>query len=181
MSKKGLIIIDIQNDYFEGGNFPLVNTVEAVNKANVLLSEFRKNRLPVIHIQHINTKPGASFFIPETEGVQINENVKPLGTEKIILKHFPNSFRDTELLSFLKQESINDLVICGMQTNMCVDATVRAACDLGFSCTVISDACAAANLEYNNIKVNGETVHVSFLAALKMAYARVVKLEEYSI
>lgn len=179
--QKALVIIDIQNDYFAGGNMPLVGSDEAVLNAKLVLEQFRNDGLPVIHIKHVSDRPGATFFVPGTSGVEIHSEVAPLNNEKIIVKHFPNSFRETELQDYLKELGISDLVICGMMTSMCVDATTRAAKDFGYNCTVIGDACAAPNLEINGKTVSGENVHNAFLAALNYFYATVVNAKDYGI
>ncbi|PXV67997.1 nicotinamidase-related amidase [Dysgonomonas alginatilytica] len=179
--QKALVIIDIQNDYFTGGNMPLVGSEEAVLNAKLVLEQFRKEGLPVIHIQHVSDRPGSIFFVPGTKGVEIHSEVAPLESEKIIVKHYPNSFRETELSDYLKSKGISDLVICGMMTSMCVDATTRAAKDFGYNCTVIGDACAAPNLEINGKPVSGENVHNAFLAALNYFYATVVNAKDYDV
>jgi nicotinamidase-related amidase len=174
ISKKGLLVVDIQNDYFDGGRMELDGSVEAGLNAKKVIVKFRDEKNPVIYIQHIALKPDATFFLPDTEGADINEIVKPLESEKIIIKHFPNSFKDTELLDYLNFNYITDLTICGMMTHMCIDATVRAAKDFGFNCTLIGDACATKSLEYNGVKVKSTDVHNSFLAALNKTYAKVI-------
>ncbi len=171
--KTALIIIDIQNDYFEGGANPLVGSREASLRAKALLEDFRARSLPVVHIRHLSTRPGSTFFIPGTRGAEIHENVAPITGEKVIEKNFPNSFRDTDLLDYLRSEDITDLVICGMMTHMCVDATVRAARDLGFSCTLIGDACATKDLEIGGKTVSAADVQTAFLAAMNYFYATV--------
>jgi nicotinamidase-related amidase len=105
--------------------------------------------------------------------------VKPKNGEKVIIKHYPNSFRETELFDHLKKGNITDLVICGMMTQMCVDSTVRAAKDFGFNIIVIGDACATKDLEVNGETVKAEQVQVAFLAALNYFYATVRTAEEY--
>jgi nicotinamidase-related amidase len=138
--KEGLIIIDIQNDYFHNGTMTLVNSDIACENAKLLLDRFRSRNLPVIFIQHIANGPSATFFLPGTKGVEIHKTVYPLENEKVIIKHFPNSFRETDLLEYLKGTEITDLVICGMMTHMCVGATTRATKDFEFNITVIGDA-----------------------------------------
>ncbi len=174
-----LLIIDIQNDYFEKGAMTLVGSNEASKNAKLILKQFREKNLPVIHIQHIAARPTATFFLPGTPGAEIHKNVKPLEPEKIIVKHYPNSFRETELLNYLKTLDITGLVICGMMTHMCVDATTRAAKDFGFECIVIGDACATSNLEINGQKVEAGEVQKSFLAALNYFYSTVKTTKQY--
>ena len=176
---KALVIIDIQNDYFENGAMTLVNSDKASERAKLILERFRKDNLPIIHIQHVATRPTATFFLPNTKGAEIHANVAPLFQEKIILKHYPNSFKDTDLFDYLTSNHITDLVICGMMTHMCVDATVRAAKDFGFTIELIGDACATKDLEIHGQSVKAGEVQKSFLAALHNFYANVLTTEEY--
>jgi nicotinamidase-related amidase len=177
--KTALIIIDIQNDYFDKGTMPLVEVNKAGNNARLILESFRAAGLPVIHIQHIAARPTAAFFLPDTTGAEIHDIVKPFENEKIIVKHYPNSFRETELLDYLKCNNITDLVICGMMTHMCIDATTRAAKDFGLNIILIEDACATRNLEFNGKVIKAEEVHKSFLAALNYFYATVKTTQQY--
>lgn len=177
--KQALLLIDIQNDYFEGGTMTLLNSEKASENAKLALEKFRNNHLPVIHIQHIATKPGATFFLPNTFGAEIHKNVQPIAGEKVIIKHFPNSFRETELLSSLEEKGITDLTICGMMTHMCIDATTRAAKDFGYNCTLIGDACATRNLVINEETVHAADVQNAFLAALNSTYASIITVQDY--
>ena len=176
--KQALLLIDIQNDYFDAGAMTLVNAYQASENAKLLLETFRNKKLPVIHIQHIATKAGATFFLPETFGVEIHKNVRPVADEKVIIKHFPNSFRETELLDVLRENEITDLIVAGMMTHMCIDATTRAAKDLGYTCTLIGDACATRNLEINGETVKAADVHNAFLAALNITYATITTAKD---
>nr|WP_319393927.1 cysteine hydrolase family protein [uncultured Desulfobacter sp.] len=173
-----LILIDLQNDYFIGGNMELVNIGQAAENAQRLLKKFRDNNLPVIHIQHISTRPGATFFLPNTTGVQINKMVSPLGDERIVKKSYPNSFRETDLLKILKDEKKETVVICGAMSHMCIDATTRAAFDYGFDCVVVEDACATRHLVFKDKTIKASDVHASFMAALSVPYAQVITTNE---
>ena len=175
----GLILVDIQNDYFPGGAMELDGIREAAVKAKELLSIFREKRWPTFHIQHIASQENATFFIPGTAGVEIHDDIKPMADERVITKHFPNSFRETGLLEELNKGGIERLVICGAMSHMCIDATTRAAFDLGFNCSVIQDACATRNLEFGGRTIAADQVHGSFMAALGSVYARVLGLNEF--
>lgn len=176
---KALIIIDIQNDYFENGAMELVDSLQASENAKQILSKFRNDNLPIVHVQHLSVALGSFFFLPETKGQEIHENVKPLSGEKVITKYYPNSFRETELLDYLKSKNITELVIVGMMTQMCVDATVRAAKDFEFECTVIGDATATRDLEVIGKQVKAVDVQTAFLAGLSMFYADIKNTEDY--
>jgi nicotinamidase-related amidase len=177
--RRGLILIDIQNDYFPGGNMELAGMEQAADNAGLILKEWRKRALPVFHIKHISKRPGATFFLPNTNGVEIHNSVAPQNGEAIIEKYFPNAFRNTDLLNVLKRSSVDEVVICGAMTHMCVDATTRAAFDLGFRCTVIEDACATRNLEYKGRTIEAGKVQAAFMAALTVPYARVLSAKDF--
>ena len=172
--KTCLIVIDLQNDYFPGGNMELVDIEAAAANTRLLLDHHRKAGSPVIHIQHIAARPGATFFLPKTFGAEINELVAPQANEVVVQKNYPNSFRDTSLLEVLHKREIGSLVICGAMSHMCVDATVRAAFDFGFTCLVAEDACATRDLSFKGRIITAADVHAAFMAALAVPYAAVL-------
>lgn len=165
--KTALLIIDIQNFYFAGGSSELVNPVAASLNAQKLLAFFRETEHLVIHVKHGDGK-----------GAEIHPDVAPLAGEKIIVKNEVNSFLNTDLLDYLHKNGITKLVLCGMQTNMCLEGATRAASDYGFQCTVIHDACAAKNLAFEGKVVKAEDVHNTALATLK-AYAKILSTDDY--
>lgn len=173
-----LLLIDIQNDYFPHGAMELSGSLEAGAKAGKLLRHFREKSLPVVHVQHVSNRPGATFFLPGTGGVMFHESVAPLEGEVTITKSFPNSFRDTVLLAHLRSLNISRLVIAGMMTHMCVDTTTRAAADLGFDCLLAHDACATRALSFNGEAVSAAQVQTAYLAALNGLFARVLSVDE---
>jgi nicotinamidase-related amidase len=176
--KPALIIVDIQNDYFPGGKMELIDIENAANNVRHALKLFRFMDLPIFHIQHLSNRAGATFFLPETNGVEIHQSVTPKSGEYIIQKHFPNSFRDTSLNDQLQDLNVDEVIICGAMTHMCIDTTVRAAWDLGFHCLVVSDACATKNMEYDNMTISASQVHAAFMAALSGLFAKVIKVKD---
>jgi len=172
-----LILVDLQNDYFSGGRMALVGMAQATANAQRMLNAFREQSAPVVHVQHISAQPSATFFLPGSVGVEINAAVAPQAGEAVVVKHFPNSFRDTALQEILQDRGTKDLVICGAMSHMCIDATVRAAFDLGFNCAVAEDACATRDLSFNNGLVMAADVHAAFMAALSAVYAKVTTTE----
>lgn len=160
-----LLIIDIQEFYFETGRGPLEGALEASIVAKRVLENFRSRALPVIHVMHYT-------------GGEIHENVEPVEGEKVIVKRYVNAFRETDLLEYLQEKGIKKLVIMGMMTHMCLEAATRAAADYGFSCTVIHDACATRDVRFGRETVKARDVHMATLSALT-AYARVINAEEF--
>jgi nicotinamidase-related amidase len=176
--KTALLLIDIQNDYFPGGALELENPIEAGNNAGKLLAAARKAALPVIHIQHVNQRPGINYFQAGTKGIEIHNCVKPLPDEKIFVKYTANSFKGTELKKYLDQNKIRLLIICGMMSHMCIHAATRAACDFGYVCVVAHDACTTKSLTFDNHTISAKNVHYAFMAALKGLYAELKSTEE---
>lgn len=179
MKDTALLLIDLQNDYFTGGSYPLVNSTEAVMNARLVLQNFREKHLPVFHVQHHAIRPGSTFFLPGTRGAEIHSEVAPVENENIIIKHTPNSFFETTLLSELRDTSVREIVVCGMMTHMCVDATLRAAKDYGFKCRLIADACATRDLQVFEKIIGADEVHHAFLAALNGFYAAVINTKQF--
>jgi nicotinamidase-related amidase len=166
--KTALLIIDIQDFYFPGGSLPLVNPEPASLNAQKILKKFREKKLLVVHVRH-NTKSGAG----------IHDNVKPVKGEKVITKNYANSFRETDLLEYLNKHQVKRLVIVGMQTHMCVEAATRAACDLGFECILVQDACATRALTFQDKTVSAKDVHYSTLSTLSPTYAAVIDTKTF--
>ena len=176
--KQALLIIDIQNDYFPEGKNELHEADKALLKVNQLENSFLSEQKPIIYIQHIKHQLNADFFEAGTIGCELHPNLKLQEQSIIIEKHFPNSFLETELLETLKKIEIEQLVICGMMTQMCVDSTTRAAKELGFQPVLISDATATKDLIFENKKVLAENVQLSFLSALQN-FAQVLTADQF--
>lgn len=175
---QGLIIVDVQNDYFKGGSMELVGMDEAAASCRVLLDAFRADSAPLFHVQHLATREGATFFVPGTPGAEIHDSMTPAAGEPLVVKHYPSAFRDTGLHETLQQAGIDELVICGAMSHMCIDATTRAAADMGYDCIVAHDACATTDVEFGGRKVPADEVHAAFMSALGFAYAKVVPTKE---
>ena len=173
--RSALLIIDIQNDYFPGGKMALEGADAAAANAARALAHFRSHSLPVIHVRHLSVRPGSTFFIPGTEGAEIHAKVKPHAGEMVVEKNFPNAFRGTNLQQMLP---VKNLVIAGMMTHMCVDASVRQAADLGYKVTLLADACATRAQSFGGETVPARQVHAAFLAALNGFYAKVIDAHE---
>jgi nicotinamidase-related amidase len=174
LDKPALLIIDIQNFYFEGGRIPLTGPVEASLKAKSVLDAFRAKKLPVIHIQHM-PKGIEKFEAGKTDPqYAIHPNVAPAVGETIVVKHYANAFRETDLAALLKKAGVKTLVVTGMQTHMCVEAATRQGADLGNEVVLVDDACATRDLKFGETVVPAKAVHAAVLAAMNGTYAKVV-------
>lgn len=167
--KTALLIVDIQNFYFPGDGPGLVNAEQASLNAKEILEIFREKNQLVVHVRHKSDK-----------GFEIHKNVEPAANEKVITKEEVNSFQNTDLLEYLKNNNINRLVIIGMQTQMCVEAAIRAGHDFGFECIVIHDACATRDVKFNGKIVKAEDVQTSTLATITDGgYGKVIDLKTF--
>lgn len=166
-SKCALVLIDIQDFYFSGGNVELVDVQEVGLIAAKVLQVCRDTNMLIVHVKHK----------VESEG-DINIAVEPLDDEKVIEKEHVNAFKETELDAFLKNNSVKELIIIGMQTHLCLEAAVRQACDIGYKVTVVEDACTTRDVEFNDHIINAKDVHDSTLATLR-SYCDVIRCKVF--
>jgi len=161
-----LVIIDIQDFYFPGGALPLHEPEAAAAKAGRLLAAFREQGRLVVHVGH-RAQSGTAFAAAVT----------PREDEAVVMKSEVNAFRGTDLKTILDDAGITRVVLCGMQTHMCLEGATRAAADFGYDVIVVGDACATRDLHRGETVVNAEDVHAATLATLDGVYARVVDAE----
>lgn len=183
MTKSALLLIDIQNDYFPSfsdAKMSLPDMDRASERAASLLAVARNSGLRVIHVKHVMASDAAPFFHPGTVGAELHDSVVPLTAETLVEKTRPNSFVGTDLERTLREAEIENLTICGAMSQMCIDATVRAAVDFGFKVTLAHDACAAANAKFGGVDVPSEMVHAAIMAPLASSYAEVKPTSEIS-
>jgi nicotinamidase-related amidase len=173
--RPALILIDIQKGFdnveYWGGQR---NNLDAENNAGELLQFWRKNQLPIFHIQHCSTTP-TSLLHETNEGNEFKDIVKPVSGEPIIKKNVNSAFIGTDLKERLDSEKITKLVIVGLTTDHCVSTTTRMAGNFGFDTFLVSDATATFNkkgLDAQNF--SAELIHETALASLNGEFATVV-------
>ena len=179
MTKRALVVVDIQNDYFPGGKWTLSGAEAAADNAARLLDAARAAGDLVVHIRHEFPTADAPFFTPGSEGAKIHPKAQNRENERVLLKHHVNSYRETDLKKVLDEGGVEEVVICGSMSHMCVDAVTRASNDFGYKVTVVHDACASRDLEFNGVQVPAAQVHAAFMAALGFAYATLRSTDEY--
>jgi nicotinamidase-related amidase len=179
MNKRATIVVDLQNEYLPTGKLPLVDLDAALGNAARVIAAARAKGELLIHVRHEGAKPDAPAFTPGSVGVQIIPAVAPLSGETVIVKNYPNSFRGTPLKEVLDAQGVKELVVIGAMSHMCIEATSRAAADLGYPVTVAHDACATMNLEFNGTAVPAAQVHAASMAALGFGYASVTTTDQY--
>lgn len=179
MSKRALVVVDLQNEYLPSGKLPLINIEAAADNAAKVIADCRAKGDAVIHIRHEFANNEKPAFVPGSSGAEIQPAVAPKGDERVIVKNYVNSFRETDLKRALDDQAIEEVVVVGAMSHMCVDAVVRAAADLGYSVTVLHDACATLDLEFNGVKVPAAQVHATMMAAFEFGYAKVTSTQDY--
>lgn len=174
-----LVVIDIQNEYFPGGALTLPNAEEAAGRAAEAIEAARTAGLEVVHIRHEEPQ-SQEWFVPGSRGAETHSAVAPADGEAVIVKHHPNSFIETDLAERLAAAGASRVAFCGMMTSMCVDATVRAAADLGLDPVLLDNACAAPDLEHRGRRVPSEEVHAAFCAALSDEIATLLDVGDFA-
>lgn len=159
--KTALLIIDMQNDFvsqkgylgLKGQDLSMVRaTIPAMKK---ILDFFRENKMQVIytqtlHYRYTNTENWVSrtaqknldpsICIPGTWGSEIIEELKPLDNEAIVAKHRYDAFLNTDLHTVLRAGGIENIIIVGTQTNLCVDTTARTSYMMDYV-TILAEDC----------------------------------------
>jgi nicotinamidase-related amidase len=176
LGESTLVLIDIQNEYFDGP-LRLAGVEAAAEVAAGLLTRARALRTPVVHVRHRGRAGGA--FDPEAPRGLIHYSVAPLERETVIDKGLPNAFAGTGLAETLEAIGPRPLIVAGFMTHMCVSATVRSALDRGLSSTVAMDATATRDLpDPTGGVLPADTVHRAALAAIADRFATVVAAAE---
>jgi nicotinamidase-related amidase len=179
MSQRAVVVVDLQHEYLPTGKLPLSGIDQALDNAARVIAAARERGEPVIHVRHEATKADSPIFVPGSDGVRIHERVAPQDGETVIVKNFPNSFRETELKPLLDRHGATDVTIVGAMSHMCIEATARAAADFGYQVTVVHDACATRDLEFGGRTVPAGQVHAAAMAALAFGYAALPATADY--
>ena len=177
MPKRAILVVDLQNEYWPTGNMPLEGIEAAAENAARVIAHARTKGDLIVNIRH--EIPGGPIFVPGSTGAQINDVVAPAGDEAVITKNFPNSFRDTGLKALLDENGVQDVIVIGAMSHMCIDATTRAANDHGFATTTIHDACATRDIEFGGQTAPAAHVHTAIMGALAFLYGDVVSTQDF--
>lgn len=155
MTHPALIAIDLQNDYFAGGAYPLhaaeavlARTVQAVHAA-------RAQGIPVVVVQHVSRNSPAPFFNAKTEGVQIHPALRAAAPDApVVVKGHADSFRQTTLQATLEPWGIDTLWLCGMMTQNCVTHTALSPQAAHYAVCVAEDLCTTVDPMIHAIALN---------------------------
>ena len=176
MSKRALIVIDVQNEYFTGGKWALPASKEALPNIQRLVSLARERGERVFYVRHF-LPAGAPVFADGTPGCELHDDLDVRPDDTIIKKAHPSAFMGTGLQDMLKGDGVEALDICGFMTQMCCDTTTREAFSRGYKVRFFSDATAAKDLDANGETIPHDTVHKAELVSLK-SFAQILTTEQ---
>lgn len=177
MGTKVLLVIDVQKG-FDEPYWGQRNNLSAEANIALLLSEWRKNALPIIHIQHCSVSPGSPLW-PGLPGNEFKEEARPLPGEKRFTKSVNSAFIGTGLHEYLQEKGLSSLVIVGLTTDHCVSTSTRMAANLGYEVILVSDATAAfERTGPDGIAYSAEQIHRVSLASLNQEFCSVRSTRE---
>lgn len=178
MKKTALLVIDVQEGIIHDPYFPMWKTEDLIERINRLIDAHHHAHRPVILIRHTEGEGS-----PLQEGLptwQLDQRLHVLSDDVILNKTTPDSFYKTSLLTVLKEHHITDLVICGLQSDYCVDTTTRSAFSHGFGVTLILDAhstCDSGELNAKDVIDHHNRVLGNWFATLKTTDAYLDSLQ----
>ena len=168
-----LVMVDLQNTYTQG-TMELVAVQPAIAEAKRLLERARDAGTRIYHIMH-SAGTGTPYDVDAPIG-QIVSDVAPRAGETVIVKQYPNAFVGTDLETQLRERGIENVILTGFMTHMCINSTARGAFNLGFKPTVVDAATATRDLpDVDGGIVRAADLHSASLAALRDLFAVVVK------
>ena len=176
--KRGLVVVELQNEYLPTGKLPLTGVDTIVENAIRVISHARNTGFPVFHVRHESAE-SAPIFAKGSAGAEIQPDVAPQGSESVIVKKHINAFRETDLKQQLEAANVDEIVVIGAMSHMCIDAVVRAAVDMGYTVTVLHDACTTLDLTFRGVAVPAAHVHAALMAAFEFGYCTVESVDDY--
>lgn len=168
--KKALLVIDLQNDYFAGGKFPLWNTEEVLGNIEGAIAAAKRKEIPIILVQHIVNAPAgtAPFFNQGSEGVKIHARILAAAPEApVVTKEFADGFFKTALEEILSGLGVDELLICGMMTQNCVTHTAISKSAERYRICVLTDCCTTVSEILHNIALRALSTRVALAPAIE--------------
>jgi nicotinamidase-related amidase len=168
---KALLVIDVQNDYFPGGNFPLWNADAVLANTVRAIAAAQAQGVPVIFVKHVanNSRGLAPFFNEGTHGVELHQAIVAAAPDApVVIKSFADSFHQTNLEELLGKQGITELLVCGMMTQNCVTHTAISKAAEKYAVSVLTDCCTTVSEILHLIALNALSTRVALVAAAEV-------------
>ena len=176
--KRALLVIDVQNEYFDGA-LPVTHPHGSLEHILTALGAARKAQSPVVVVQHSASSPESRTFRPGTPGWELHPSVAAFPRDLLLEKHLPGSFTNTELDSWLRERQISTVTIAGYMTQMCCDTTSRQAFHRGFHVEFLSDATGTLAFDTSAGSVTAEELHRAILVTQALRFAEVLSTDAW--
>ena len=166
--KKALLLIDLQNDYFPCGKFPLWNSDATLEHILEAVAAAEAKGIPIVHIQHVaNPALGiAPFFNPGTDGAEIHQRIRQATPNApVVVKEFADSFVKTNLEEILSGLGVAKLLVCGMMTQNCVTHTAISKSAEKYEVCILPDCCTTVDEMIHNIALHAVSTRVPLVPA----------------
>ena len=178
MTRTALILIDWQQGFDDLSYWGNRNNPDAETNAVRLLTHWRANAWPVIHVKHNSTEPQSRLH-PDHRGNGFKAVLAPTEGEAVYGKNVNSAFIGTSLEADLRAQGISKLVLCGITTDHCVNTSTRMAGNLGFDVVIAADACATFDRSLpDGREFPAELVHDVALASLNGEFAAVKNVDQ---
>jgi nicotinamidase-related amidase len=165
MPQAALIVIDVQNDYFPTGAYPLHDTQAVLERTVQAVRSAQAQGLPVVLVQHVAKGP-SPFFNADTEGVQIHPLLRAAAPDApVVVKGHADSFLNTTLQTTLATLGVDSLWLCGMMTHNCVTHTALSPQAQGYTVRVLEDLCTTVDPMIHAIALSALRDRVEVLSA----------------
>lgn len=168
MSTPALIVIDLQNDYFPDGAFPLWNAEGTLDQVEAAIARARARQIPVVIVQHV-ADPAAGlspFFNADTPGVAVHPRILAAAPDApVVVKRFADSFVGTDLEAVLSRLGVDELLVCGMMTQNCVTHTAISKSAEKYRVSVLTDACTTVSQMLHMIALHALSTRIALVTA----------------
>lgn len=177
-SKRALLVIDVQNEYFTG-KLPISYPTNSFSNILQVMDKANENEIPVVVIQHTLNKEGAVAFVKDTDGWELHDEIKNRKYSHYIEKTLPSSFIHTDLEEWLAKNNIDTITISGYMTHQCCDITAKYAMHLGYNVEFLSDATGTISIENEQGKISAEELHKMILVIQASRFSKVLNTNEW--